>query len=471
MTLMVQTRLKTPVPVTEVAINALRKNLCGTLCLPGDPGYHVSRTIWNAMIDRRPALVVQAVGAVDVVQTVNFAREYGALLAVRGGGHNIAGNAVCEGGIMLDLSGMRSVRVDPVYLRAHVEGGATLGDADNATQAFGLAIPLGIATETGVAGLTLGGGHGWTSRKLGLASDNLTSVEIVTADGLLRRADADQNADLFWAVRGGGGNFGVVTSFEFALHEIGPEVVAGIIVHPIADAPTLWKACRDLLASASDDLTGAINLRRAPPVPFIPAGWHNKGVAIIVICHCGSIADGMDAVTPFKALGNPICDFVAPRPFLQWQAAFDPLVQSGFRNYWKSQDLMTPSQEACRVMVDAVAKMPSDDCFILTAQVGGQIDRLAADATAYSRRAIQFVVSIHARWSNMLLDEACIAWARELSDDLAPCAVGTVYVNYMTEEETGRVRGAYGAHYDRLTEIKRRYDPENLFSMNQNIRV
>jgi FAD/FMN-containing dehydrogenase len=471
MTLMVQTRLETPVPVTGVAVNALRKALCGTLCLPGDPGYHVSRTIWNAMIDRRPALVVQAVGAGDVVQTVNFAREHGALLAVRGGGHNIAGNAVCEGGVMLDLSGMRSVRVDPVYLRAHVEGGATLGDADNATQPFGLAIPLGIATETGVAGLTLGGGHGWTSRKLGLASDNLVSVDIVTADGLLRRADADQNADLFWAVRGGGGNFGVVTSFEFALHQIGPEVVAGIIVHPIDDAPTLWRACRDLLASASDDLTGAINLRRAPPVPFIHAAWHNKGVAIIVLCHCGSIANGMDAVTPFKALGNPICDLVAPRPFLQWQAAFDPLVQPGFRNYWKSQDLMTLSQEACQVMVDAVAKMPSDDCVILTAQLGGQIDRLDADATAYSRRAVQFVVSIHARWSDMSRDEACIAWARELSDALAPCAAGTVYVNYMTEEETGRLRGAYGAHYDRLSEIKRRYDPENLFSMNQNIRV
>jgi FAD/FMN-containing dehydrogenase len=455
MTLMVRTRSETTVPVTEEAINALRKALCGTLCLPGDPGYDVSRTIWNAMIDRRPALVVQAVGAVDVAQTVNFAREHGALLAVRGGGHNIAGNAVCEGGIMLDLSGMRSVRVDPINLRAHVEGGANLGDADKATQAFGLAIPLGIATETGVAGLTLGGGHGWTSRKLGLASDNLTSVEIVTADGQLRRADAEHNADLFWAVRGGSGNFGVVTSFEFALHPIGPEVVAGVIIHPIDDALALWKACRDLLASASDDLTGAISLRRAPPVPFIPAAWHNKGVAIITLCHCGSVGDGIDAVAPFKALGNPICDLVAPRPFLEWQAAFDPLVQSGVRNYWKSQDLMTLSQEACQVMVDAVAKMPSDDCVILTAQVGGQIDRLGADATAYSRRAVQFVVSIHARWSDLLLDEACIAWARELSDALAPCSAGTVYVNYMTEEETGRVRGAYGAHYDRLSEIKR----------------
>jgi FAD/FMN-containing dehydrogenase len=471
MALLVRTRSETTVPVPDEAINALRNTLRGTLCLPGDPGYDRSRTIWNAMIDRRPALILQAAGAADVMQAVNFAHKLSAVLAVRGGGHNIAGNAVCEGGVMLDLSHMRSVHVEPTALRARVEGGATLGDADKEMQAFGLATPLGIASETGVAGLTLGGGHGWTSRKFGLASDNLISVDIVTADGELRRADAEQNADLFWAVRGGSGNFGVVTSFEFRLHRLGPEVVAGLLIHPIEDMGALWKMCQSLLASAGDELTGLINLRRAPPVPFIPDAWHNREVAIITLCHCGSIEEGLDAIAPFRALGKPICDLIGPWDFVRWQSAFDPLVQSGARNYWKSHDLMSLSEDACQVMVDAVGKMPSGDCYIVIAQVGGQIDRVEADATAFARRGVQFVVSIHARWSDPLLDQACIAWARDLSDAVAPYAAGTVYVNYMTEEETGRVRGAYGAHYDRLSDTKRRYDPDNLFSMNQNIRV
>jgi FAD/FMN-containing dehydrogenase len=471
MALMVRTRSETTVPVPEEAVSALRGALRGMLCLPGDPGYDRSRTIWNAMIDRHPALIVQAAGAADVMRTVDFARNHDAVLSVRGGGHNIAGNAVCEGGVMLDLSSMRSVHVDPATFRARVEGGAILGDADKEMQAFGLITPLGIASETGVAGLTLGGGHGWTSRKFGLASDNLLSVDIVTADGKLRRADAEQNPELFWAVRGGSGNFGVVTSFEFKLHRLGPEVVAGLLIHPIEDAPALWRKCQDLLASAPDELTGLINLRRAPPIPFIPEAWHNQDVAIITLCHCGSTDEGLDALAPFRALGNPICDLVGPRDFIGWQSAFDALVQSGARNYWKSQDLMRLSDEVCQVMSDAVRKMPSDDCYIVTAQVGGHIDRIEVDATAFSRRGVQFVVSIHARWSDPSLDQACIAWARDLSNALVPYAAGTVYVNYMTEEETGRLRGAYGAHYDRLFEIKQRYDPDNLFSMNQNIRL
>lgn len=465
----VRTHSGSETQITGAAFEAFRAGLRGTAFLPGDAGYDSARAIWNAMIDRRPAMIVQAAGAADVIQTVNFARNYGSVLAVRGGGHNIAGNAVCDGGITLDLSRMRSVHVDPAAQRARVEGGALLGDVDKETQAFGLAVPVGINATTGIAGLTLGGGFGWTSRKLGLSIDNLISVDIVTADGKFRRADSTQNSDLYWAVRGGGGNFGVVTSFEFQLHPLGPQVIAGLLVHPLDAAPALISQYRRLVAAAPDELTCWLVLRKAPPAPFIPTEWHNKEVLIIALCYCGTIPEGQDAAAPFRALGDPIVDLVSPHSFVGWQSAFDPLLTPGARNYWKSHDLKDFTEAAGAVIIEAIRRFPSDECEVFIGHLGGQIRRVVSDATAFSRRDVEFIVNVHTRWREPADDARCIAWARSLFDSLTPYATGSVYVNFMPEDEVERVRGAYGANYDRLAAIKRRYDPGNLFRLNQNI--
>src|SRR5512145_3010787 len=278
--------------ISETEIATLKAALRGVLRLPSDPGYDEARTIWNAMVDRRPAMIVHAAGAADVMRVVDFAREREALLAVRGGGHNIAGNAVCDGGLMLDLSAMRSVRVEPRTKRAYVEPGATLGDVDKETQAFALAVPVGVNSTTGIAGLTLGGGFGWITRKFGLTVDSLISVDIVTADGKLKHANATENADLFWAVRGGGGNFGVVTSFEFALHSVGPQVLSGLIVHPLSEAPA--------------ELTCWVVMRKAPPLPFIPTEWHGREVMVFALCYCGDLANSEKAVAAIRSIGAPI---------------------------------------------------------------------------------------------------------------------------------------------------------------------
>jgi FAD/FMN-containing dehydrogenase len=460
-----------PAPAFDTAIAALRGALRGTVLLPGEAGYDAARAVWNAMIDRHPGLIVQAAGAADVMRAVDFARDHKAAFAVRGGGHNIAGSAVCDGGIMLDLSRMRSVHVDPATQRVRVEGGATLGDVDKETQTFGLAVPIGVNSTTGIAGLTLGGGFGWTSRRLGLAIDNLESVDIVTADGRLHRADRAQNADLFWAVRGGSGNFGVVTSFEFRLHELGPQVIAGLIVHPLDDAPALFRQYRRLVAEAADELTCWLVLRGAPPVPFIPEEWHGRPVLVMALCHSGSLQAGMQAVAPFRALGQPIADVVGPHPFVGWQTIFDPMLTPGARNYWKSHDLKELSDAAAAILIAAARNLPTDESDLMIAQLGGQVSRVADGDTAYSRRGVGFVVNVHTRWRDAAQDGACTAWTRALFDALAPHAMGTVYVNFMPADEEDRVQAAYGANYQRLAEIKRRYDPENFFRMNQNIRA
>ena len=456
-------------PVSDDEIGALRGVLRGCVLLPGKPGYDAARAIWNGMIDRRPGMIVQALGAADVIQGVNFAREHGVALAVRGGGHNVAGNAVCDGGIMLDLSRMRSVHVDPATHRARVEGGALLSDVDKETQAFGLAVPVGINSTTGIAGLTLGGGFGWTSRKLGLTIDNLLSVDIVTADGVLRRADATQHPDLFWAVRGGSGNFGVVTSFEFQLSSLGPQVTAGLLLHPLTDAPALMREYRRLVADAPDELTVWLVLRKAPPAPFVPAEWRDKEVLVIALCYAGLMADGEAAAAPFRALGKPIVDLVGPHPFVGWQATFDPLLTPGARNYWKSHDFKEFTDAAGEALLNAVWRLPTSECEVFVGHLGGRINRVPTDATAFPPRDVEFVVNVHTRWRDPAQDTACIDWARDLFQALAPHAMGSVYVNFMPADETDRVPGAFGSNYARLAEAKRRYDPQNLFRMNQNI--
>ena len=469
MDMQVQTNSGGMMQVPEQALGALRSSLRGVVHLPGDAGYDTARSIWNAMIDRRPALIIQAAGAADVMQAVNFARDHSAILAVRGGGHNIAGNAVCDGGVMLDLSRMRSVHVDPAARCARVEPGATLGDVDKEAQTFGLVIPTGINSTTGIAGLTLGGGFGWISRKFGLTIDSLAAVDIVTADGRLLRADSQQNADLFWAVRGGGGNFGVVTSFDFRLHAMGPQVLAGLLVHPLLDAAALLEEYRRLVAAAPDELTCWVVLRKAPPAPFIPEAWHDREVLIFALCHCGPLAAAEAAVAPFRALGKPIVDVVSAQPFVGWQAAFDPMLTPGARNYWKSHDLIELTPAAGEVILDAVQRLPTSECEVFIGHLGAQVGRVANDASAFPRRDVEFIVNVHTRWRDPAQDATCIAWARSMFNALTPHATGTVYVNFMPDDEADRVRGAYGPNYDRLVAIKRRYDPENLFRLNQNI--
>jgi len=455
---------------TRDVLDSLRGQLRGALCYPGEPGYEQARTIWNAMIDRHPAAVVRAAGAADVMRTVNVAREHGLLLSIRGGGHNIAGSAVCDGGLMLDLSPMKSVRIDPSTRTARVEPGVTLAEFDREAQAFGLATPLGINSTTGVAGLTLGGGFGWISRKLGLTVDNLLSADVVLAKGAMVHASPEENEDLFWAIRGGGGNFGVVTSFEFRLHPVGPEVLAGLVVHPFANARQLLQGYRRAVASAPDDLTCWVVMRKAPPLPFLPPEVHGKEVVVLAMCWAGDPAKGQGATAPLRALGKPIADVVGPTPFAGWQQAFDPLLTPGRRNYWKSHDFVDLGDAAIDLLVASVGRLPSPECEIFIGHLGGAVNRVPAASTAYPHRDVNFVMNVHTRWGDASQDQACIGWTRELFDRMAPHATGGVYVNFMPEDEAQRVsRGAYGPNYERLSKLKARYDPDNLFRQNQNI--
>jgi FAD/FMN-containing dehydrogenase len=458
------------VTLSSAALDALSGALRGGMSLPGEAGYEEARTIWNAMIDRRPAVIVRAAGASDVLRTVRLAAEHRLSLSIRGGGHNIAGNAVCEGGLMLDLSRMSSVRVDAIARTARVEPGARLGDLDKEAQAFGLATPLGINSTTGVAGLTLGGGFGWLSRKFGLTVDNLLAADVVTAAGDLLHASASENADLFWALRGGGGNFGVVTSFEFRLHPVGPQVTAGLIVHPFAAAKDVLAEYRRLVAEAPDELCCWVVMRKAPPLPFLPPAVHGTEVLVLALCHSGDPADGAKAVAPFQAIGEPIADVVGLTPYTAWQTALDPLLTPGQRNYWKSHDFVELADGLVDALLSAVRRLPSPQCEIFIGNLGGAINSVSVEATAYPHRHVQFVMNVHTRWSNPSEDAACIRWARALHDATAPFATGGVYVNFMPEDETQRVRcGAYGSNYERLARIKAKYDPRNLFRMNQNV--
>ena len=457
--------------VKEESVDQLKAQLRGALLRPGDAGYDVARTIWNAMIDRRPALIARCLGAADVMRAVAFARDHGLLLAVRGGGHNIAGNAVCEGGFMIDLSPMRSVRVDPKARRAHVEPGATLGDFDKEAQAFGLATPLGINSTTGVAGLTLGGGFGWLTRKHGLTVDNLVSADVVTADAKLVHADEKENADLFWAIRGGGGNFGIVTSFEFQLHPVGPEVFAGLVVYPYDQAKQVLTQYRQFAGQMPEDLCIWGVLRKAPPLPFVSPEFHGKEIVALALIYIGEVSKGRATIDPVLGFGKVVGQHVGPVPYTAWQQVLDPLLTPGARNYWKTNNFSDLNDGAIDAIVQAASKLPSPHCEIPIAFIGGQANRVASNATAYAHRDARFVMNVHGRWETPQEDAQGIVWARELFRATAPYATGGAYVNFMTEDEQDRVKvAAYGPNYDRLVQLKKKYDPANLFRMNQNIK-
>jgi len=451
-------------------IEELKRNISGQVVLPSDAAYEDARKIWNAMIDKRPALIVRCASTSDVVRAVNFARDNSLVLAVRGGGHNIAGSAICDDGLVIDLSHMKAVSVDPGTRRATVEGGATLADFDAATLAHGLATPLGINSTTGVAGLTLGAGFGWLSRKYGMTIDNLESAEVVTAAGEVVRASATEHPDLFWALRGGSGNFGVVTRFEFRLHPVGPNVLSGLIVYPFAQAKQVLQQYRDFVAKAPDELSVWTVLRKAPPLPFLPEQVHGTEILALALLYAGDPSQGEALIEPLRKFGTPVGEHVGVQPYTAWQQAFDPLLAPGARNYWKSHNFSKLDDKLFDAVIEYIGKLPSPQCEIFFGAIGGATTRPAPDSAAYAHRDAQFVMNVHGRWDEAADDDRCISWARDFYKASAPFASSGVYVNFLTADEADRVRSAYGPNYDRLTQVKRMYDPANLFCTNQNIK-
>ena len=456
------------VTIANDAVAAFGRGLRGGLVTAQSPDYDQARSVWNAMIDRRPGLIARCAGAADVVRALRFAREQGLLVAVRGAGHNIAGSAVCDGGLVIDLSALRwSGR----SCGAHGPGepGARLADLDGETQAFALAVPVGINSTTGIAGLTLGGGFGWLSRKHGMTVDNLLSADVVTADGQLVTASAEENTDLFWGLRGGGGNFGIVTSFEFRLHPVGPEVLSGLVVHRLRDARAALQFYRDFAAQAPDELTTWVVMRKAPPLPFLPAEVHGTEVIVFALMYAGDLEEGQRRIAPLLKFGKPVGQMVMPQPYASWQQAFDPLLTPGARNYWKSHNFQKLDDGLLDVLIDNAGRLPSPHCEIFLAQMGGAEGRVAPEATAYPHRDISFIMNVHARWEDRKDDERCVSWARSLFVAAGRYATGGAYVNFMPDDEQERVPTAYGKQYERLAALKGKWDPTNVFRLNQNI--
>lgn len=451
------------------ALTELRSLIDGQVILPGDATYDAARSIWNAMIDKRPAVIVKCGSAGDVPAAISFARQHGLEIAVRGAGHNIAGNALADGGLVIDHSNMKRVTIDAQRARARVQPGATLGDLDAAAQAQGLATPTGINSTTGIAGLTLGGGFGWLTRKHGMTVDSLVSANVVTADGRQLRASAGENDDLFWALRGGGGNFGVVTEFEFQLYPVGPEVTAGLIVFPAAQARQVLTAYRDSLASMPEEFNVWVVMRQAPPLPFLPERVHGTDVLLLAVFHDGAQADAHRLIEPLRGWGNPVGEHVGGMPFVQWQQAFDPLLTAGARNYWKSHNFVQLPDRLFDVMIEYAGRMPSPQCEIFIGLIAGASNRVAPDATAWGHRDARYVLNVHGRWDSAADDDKVIEWARAFFKASQPFASAGAYVNFMTADEGARIENAYGANFARLQEIKRKYDPDNIFHHNQNI--
>jgi FAD/FMN-containing dehydrogenase len=453
----------------ETVVGTLDGAFAGTLIGPSDRDYESARRVWNGMVDRRPALIARCAHRDDVVAAVRFAREHGLALAVRGGGHNVAGNAVCDAGVVVDLSAQRAVEVDPVARTARVSPGALLGDVDRATQAFGLATPTGNVSLTGVAGLTLGGGLGWIARKHGPACDNLLAAEVVTADGDRVTASADENPDLLWGLRGGGGNFGIVTALEYRLHPLGPEVLAGGVVHDFADAPEVLRFFADFAAEAPDELSITASTFRAPPGFPVAAELQGELVTVLAVCYAGDLAAGERVLRPLRSFGRPLADLVAPMPYTALQSGSDASYPSGRRNYWKSHFVGEISDAAIAKVVEHAPRMTSPLSSFYFQHLGGAIGRAGPDAAAFSHREAAFEFTILTVWEDPDEDAEHIAWARELFSAMAPHAHG-VYVNNLGTEGAERVKAAYApATYERLVALKDAYDPDNVFHLNQNV--
>jgi FAD/FMN-containing dehydrogenase len=461
----------TEVTLDQAAVQEFSAGVRGPVLSLGDDGYDDARAIWNGLIDRRPALIVQPTGAADVVDAVNFAREHGLTLSIKGGGHNVAGNAVNDGGLVIDLSRMRGVHVDRSTRRVRAQGGATWGDTDRETQLFGLAVPGGVVSTTGIAGLTLHGGMGHLRRKHGLSIDSLLSVDIVTADGELRRASATENEDLFWAVRGAGSNFGVVTSFEFQAHPVGPMVMVGALFYPLEDVKTLLPAWRDYMATAPDELSSVAICWSVPAEEPFPPELHGAPVFVVAGAYCGSVEDGEPVVQPLRELGEPLIDLSGPWPWLGLQSGFDELYPKGGFYYWKSRGLDEISEAAIDEIADFAARRPSPLTDIVIWHQGGAMSAVGESDTAYGGRATAFLVTGEVSWADAALNHEAIAWGRDFWDAMGNYSTGGLYLNFagLGEEKEALVKAAYGANYERLAELKAKYDPGNLFRMNLNI--
>lgn len=455
------------------AVEVLRGNLRGALVEPGNAEYDEVRVIWNGMMDKRPALIARCQGTADVVAAVNFAREHDALLSVRGGGHSVAGYASCDGGLMVDLSLMNAVRMDPTTRRVRAQGGALLGDLDRETQVFGLSVPAGVVSTTGVGGLTLGGGTGWQTRKHGLTIDNLVSVDIVTADGQARVASEAENPDLFWAVRGGGGNFGVVTSFEYQAHPMGPMVWVCAPFYPHSEAGQLVRSFRDFMADAAPEVGGALLFWSVPVNPYFPEEHHGKSTVVPFFVYSGEPAKGERLTEAFRKFGEPLCDLSGAYPWTVLQTMFDPFVpKAGLSYYWKNLYLRTVDDEVIDHLIATASTIPSRYTYLVLQPLAGAISNVSADATAFGPRTMNYMFEFDSMWKDPADAEENIAWTRRMWSETQRYSTGSLYINFpgFGEEGEDLVRAAVGQNsYDRLSQLKAQYDPTNLFRLNQNI--
>lgn len=447
--------------IPTTAIDELRGKLKGPLLQEGDPDYDACRAVWNARFDRRPALIARCTGVADVIQAVSFARSRTLPISVRSGGHHITGDAVGDGGLMLDLSLMKGVRVDPAARTAWAQPGVTQGEFDHETQAFGLATTGGVCSLTGIAGVALGGGFGWLMRKYGLALDNLLSLEMVTADGQLRKVSPTENAELFSCVRGAHSNFGVVTGLEYRLHSVGPTVLAGMVVHPLDKGKEALRFYRDYTSTAPEEMGTYAGLMISPD---------GQPIVAIVACYVGTVDAAREVVAPLKEFGPPVADMIQPMPYVQAQVMFDESYPKGRLNYWKSSLLKGLSDATIDALVDGFESVGSPYSSILIEHLGGAVARVEPESTAFGTRDAAYDCVIMPAWTEPSESDTHIAWADDLWQSIQPDSTGGVYVNYMGDEGEARVRAAYGANHTRLAKLKAKYDPNNLFRFNQNIR-
>jgi FAD/FMN-containing dehydrogenase len=466
------TNLGTHTMLDNALIEALKERFQGEIIRPSDAGYDDVRTIWNAMIDKYPALIARCTNSDDVIEAVNFARDNNLLLSIRGSGHNVAGSAVCDGGLMIDLSLMKEIRVDPESGTATAQPGVVFGEMDQATQPYGLAAPGGIVSETGIAGLTLGGGFGWLARKYGFTCDNLISAEIVTANGELLISNASENSDLFWGIRGGGGNFGIVTSFEYQLQPVGPEVLAGLLIYPLNAAGDVLRFFRDFTASAPEELGAMAVFRLAPPVPFVPEELNGKPVLAIIVSYSGDVEEAQRVMQPLRDFGSPIFDGIKRKPFAAHNSSLDAGQPVGMHYYWKSEYITEIADDAIETLVAFAANMTSPYSRLAVFQLGGAIKRYDEQAMAVSHRNAEYIIAINTGWADPKDTEKQTQWTRDLWTAIRPFSSGGVYVNFLSADDgEDRVRAAYGAtKFERLVQLKSKYDPQNLFQMNKNIK-
>jgi FAD/FMN-containing dehydrogenase len=456
----------------QALADELAARLRGPVLRPSDHGFAAATRLWNGMIEKSPALVVRPVDADDVAAAVRIARAHGIPLSIRGGGHNIAGSAVVDGGLTIDMSGMRGIRINPAARTATVQAGCLLAEVDRATQAHGLATPLGFVSEVGVAGLVLGGGLGYLTRRFGWAVDNLLEVEIVTADGRVRRTAADADPDLFWAVRGAGANLGAVTSLTLRLHEVGPTVHGGLIAWPFERAAEILHGYRRITAEAPRELAVWLIVMNAPPLPVVPASWHGRRICAMAVCFSGDLADADRALAPIRALGEPLVDLLGEQPYTQVQSYLDDGEPKGMHYYWRTGYVTQLSDGLLAAVREAAAECPIPDAELAFLHLGGALNERAEDDGAVGNRDARYVLGVNGMWEPGEPDaEPFRRWIRDTADALRPFTTGRTYVNFQgADEPAERVRAGYGTNYDRLLEVKRRYDPENLFRSNRNVR-